>query len=89
MADPKKPPRKRLGFFDARDRLLHLQNTYRLQAFGGDNRQLDKMLAQFVRELAEVETPEPDEELEGAELDENEWRQAMAAERLRRDRNNR
>jgi hypothetical protein len=84
MPETPRPPRKRLGFFDARDRLIHLNNAYRMRPFG--DRPLDKLSTQFVKDLAEVETPEPDEELDGAELSDNERRQAIAEERLRRDR---
>lgn len=84
MPEPKGPRRKRLGFFDARDRLIHLNNMYRMRPFG--DRPLDRMSTEFAKDLAEIETPEPDEELDGAELSDNERRQAMAEERLRRDR---
>ena len=84
MPETPRPPRKRLGFFDARDRLMHLNNAYRMRPFG--DRPLDRMSSQFVKDLAELETPEPDQELDGAELTDNERRQAMAEERLRRDR---
>jgi hypothetical protein len=84
MPETPRPPRKRLGFFDARDRLMHLNNAYRMRPFG--DRPLDRMSNQFVKDLAELETPEPDEELDGAELTDSERRQAMAEERLRRDR---
>ena len=86
MPEPKGQRKKRLGFFDARDRLMHLNNVYRTRPFGEGDRPLDRMSSQFVKDLAEIETPEPDEELDGAELSDNERRQAMAEERLRRDR---
>jgi len=77
-----RPSRKRLSFFEARDRMMHLNNAYRAQAFGG---RLDATSQRFQRELAEVDTPEPDEELEDAELSDNERQRAMERERLRRD----
>jgi hypothetical protein len=79
----KKPERKPLGFFDARDRIVHLNNAYRVRAF--TNNPLDDQSKRFERELSGNELPEPDEELEGSELSEGEWRQAMARERFRRD----
>lgn len=85
MASKGRPGKKHLGFFEARDRLLHLNNAYRLQSFGG--RGLDSVSRRFERELAEIETPEPDEELEDSELSDNARRAAMERERLRRERN--
>jgi hypothetical protein len=79
-----KPIRKPLGFFDARDRMAHLNNMYRVQ--GGSGRPLDSMSQRFQRELAEVDSPEPGEELEDAELSDAERLQAMERERLRRER---
>jgi len=84
MPDKRNPAKKRLGFFDARDRIFHLNAAYRAQAFGGPG--LDAQSRRFQRELAEVDTPEPAEDLEDAELGEAEHRQAMERERLRRDR---
>ncbi len=82
MPDKPRPSRKRLSFFEARDRMAHLNNAYRVQAFGG---RLDPTSQRFQRELAEVDTPEPDEELEDAELSDREREQAMQRERLRRE----
>ncbi|HXH20915.1 MAG TPA: hypothetical protein VNN10_02720 [Dehalococcoidia bacterium] len=82
MPERRKPTRKPLGFFDARDRMAHLNNAYRVQ--GG--RPLDPMSQRFQRELAEVDSPEPGEELQDAELSDGERRQAMERERLRRER---
>jgi hypothetical protein len=84
MPEPRRPNRKRLGFFDARDRLMHLNNVYRTRPFG--DRPLDRVSSQFVKDLAELETPEPDEELDGAELSDGEQRRAMAEEKFRRER---
>jgi hypothetical protein len=44
------------------------------------------MSQRFQRELAEVDSPEPGEELEDAELSDSERRQAVERERLRRER---
>jgi hypothetical protein len=86
MADrANKPPRKRLGFFDARDRVMNLNMAYRGRILTGAD---DKALKRQHDELAEFEIPEPDVELEGAELSDAERREAMARERLRRERNN-
>ncbi len=79
----KKPERRPLGFFDARDRVTHLNNAYRVRAFS--NNPLDDQSKRFERELAGTDMPEPDEELEDSELSEGEWRAAMARERFRRD----
>jgi len=87
MPDRRKPNRKPLGFFDARDRVLHLSNVYRARSFG--NQPLDSQSRRFERELAAIDTPEPDEELEESELSESEWRDAVALERLRRDKGSR
>jgi hypothetical protein len=83
MPGKPKPSRKRLGFFDVRDRFTHLNNAYRLQSFGG--RGLDADSRKMERELAEIDTPEPDEELEDSELSDGERWAAIQRERLRRD----
>jgi len=83
MPERPRPSRKRLGFFEARDRMAHLSNAYRVQSLSG--RPLDATSQRFQRELAEVDTPEPDEELEDAELGDAERLQAMQRERLRRE----
>jgi hypothetical protein len=72
-----------MGFFDARDRLLHLNNAYRTQT--ADSRGLDPTSQRFQRELAEIDTPEPDEELDDAELSDSERMSAIQRERMRRE----
>ena len=47
-----KPPRKRLGFFDAQDRVIKLNNIYRTEAFGADRSRT--MAGQTHRELDDV-----------------------------------
>jgi hypothetical protein len=84
MPKKPKPIRKPLGFFEARDRMAHLNNVYRVQ--GGGGRPLDSMSQRFQDELAEVDSPEPGEELEDAELSDAERLRAMERERLRRER---
>ncbi len=83
MPGKPRPNKKPLGFFDARDRMLHLNNAYRAESFGGPG--LDSTSKRFQRELAEIDTPEPDEELEDAELSDSERMSAMARERFRRE----
>lgn len=83
MAEKPRPSRKRLGFFEARDRVAHLNNAYRVQSFGG--RDLDSTSQRFQRELAELDSPEPDEELEDAEVGDSERLAAIARERMRRE----
>ena len=82
MPNKPRPSRKRLSFFEARDRMMHLNNVYRVQGFGG---RLDATSQRFQHELAEVDTPEPDEELEDGELSDLERQRAMERERLRRE----
>ena len=84
MPEKPRPNKKRLGFFDARDRIFHLNSAYRAQSFGG--RGLDAKSKDFERELAEIDTPEPDEELEDSELSDGERWAAIQRERLRRER---
>jgi hypothetical protein len=84
MAQKPKPPRKRLGFFDAQDRVISLANIYRTEAFGADRSRT--MAKRTHEELDEVASPEPDSELEDSELSDNERQQAIARERLRRER---
>jgi hypothetical protein len=84
MPEKPRPGKKRLDFHDARDRIFHLNNAYRAQSFGG--RDLDATSKSFQRELAEIETPEPDEELEDSELSDGERWAAIQRERLRRER---
>jgi len=83
MADKQKPPRRRMGFFDAQDRVFKLNSLYR-GAFilGGDR--VDKMASKVHAELDEVATAEPDEELEDSELSDAERNSAIARERMRR-----
>lgn len=84
MPEKPRPSKRRLGFLDQRDRFFHLNGAYRAQSFGGPP--LDATSRRFERELAEIETPEPDEELDDAELTDNERLAAMQRERLRRER---
>jgi hypothetical protein len=80
----KKPPRKRLGFFDAQDKVIKLSNIYRTEAFGADRART--IASETHRELDDVVTGEPDEELTDSELSDSERQQAIARERLRRER---
>jgi hypothetical protein len=78
-----KPPRRPLGFFDAQDRVIKLNTIYRTEAFGADR--AGGIARQTHRELDDVATPEPDEELEDAELSDGERNAAIARERMRRE----
>ncbi len=83
MPDRRKPPRRPLSFFDAQDRVVKLNSIYRTEAFGADRSRT--LAGQTHRELDDVATPEPDEELEGAELSDAERNSAIARERMRRE----
>ena len=77
-------PRRRLGFFDAQDKVYGLRSIYQTEAFGAD-RAHTKMAQQHHRELDEVIPPEPDEELADSELSDWERQAAIARERTRRE----
>ena len=79
-----KPPRKRLGFFEAQDKVISLNNIYRTEAFSPE-RARATTARQSHHDLDEVATPEPDEELEDSELNDRERQQAIARERMRRE----
>ena len=84
MRRERKPLRRRLGFYDAQDKVIGLQAIYRTNAVGTER---GKTLArQSHRGLDEVAMPEPDEALEDAELSDTERQQAIARERFRRER---
>jgi hypothetical protein len=83
MADKRKPSRRPLSFFDAQDRVIKLNSIYRTEAFGADRSRT--VARQTHRDLDEVATPEPDQELEDAELSDSERLSAIARERMRRD----
>jgi hypothetical protein len=83
MAEKRKPAKRRLSFFDAQDRVIKLNSIYRTEAFGADRSR--SIARQTHRELDEIATPEPDEELEDAELSDSERYSAIARERMRRD----
>ena len=84
MRRERKPLRRRLGFYDAQDKVIGLQAISRTAVFGTER---GKTLArQSHRELDEVAMPELDEELEDAELSDAKRQQAIARERFRRDR---
>ena len=84
MRKQHRPPRRRLGFYDAQDKVMSLQGIYRADAFGGNR--APTYARQSHRELDEVATPEPAADLEDAELSESERQQAVARERFRRGR---
>jgi hypothetical protein len=79
----KKPPRKRMGYFDAQDRVFKLGSIYRSSLFNRER--TDAMTKSTHAELDDVATPEPDEELEDSELGDSERQQAIARERMRRE----
>jgi hypothetical protein len=81
--DPKKKARRRrLGFWDAQDRVIKLNTMYRLAPFSSPT---DRMTRQVHDQLDDVSTPEPDEELEDSDLSDVERRAAIARERMRRE----
>jgi hypothetical protein len=83
MAQPRKPRRRPLGFFDAQDRVIGLRSIYATSAFGADRARA--AASQHHRDLDEVATPEPDEELEDSDISDMERRAAIARMRMRRD----
>jgi len=83
MPNNRKPPRKRLSYFDAQDRVINLNSLYRFSIFGFGRANF--LARQSHRDLDEV-APEPDVELEDSELSDAERRQAIGRERLRRER---
>lgn len=83
MAQRRKPPRRPLSYFDAQDRVIKLNTIYRTSAFGTDRARA--LAGQTHRELDDVATPEPDEELADAELSDSERNAAIARERTRRE----
>ena len=83
MAEKRKPPRNRMSYFDAQDRVIKLNTIYRTSAFGADRART--LAGQTHRELDDVATAEPDEELADAELSDSERNAAIARERTRRE----
>jgi hypothetical protein len=83
MPRPQKPRRRPLGFFDAQDKVLRLRSIYATEAFGADRARQGAQ--QDHRDLDEVATPEPDEELEDSDISDVERRAAIARMRMRRD----
>ncbi len=84
MRKGRKPPRRRLSFYDAQDKVMALQAIYRTGVAGtGRERPLAR---QAHLELDGVAMPEPDQELEDAEVSDTERQQAIARERFRRGR---
>lgn len=83
MPQPQKPRRRPLSYFDAQDKLIQLRQIYQTEVFGADRART--IARQHHRDLDEVATPEPDEELADAELSDAERQQAIARERLRRE----
>ena len=83
MAENKKPPRRQLSWLDAQDKVIKLNTIYRTEMFGADRAR--SAAAATHREMDDVVTGEPDEELEDAELSDFERQEAIARERARRD----
>ena len=83
MPDKRKPRRRPLGFFDAQDKVLQLRHIYQTEVFGADR--AGTIARQPHRDLDEVATPEPDQELEDSELSDAERQAAIARERTRRE----
>ena len=75
-------PKKAAGYFEAQDKVMRLHSIYRTEIFGGDRRKLTSTLH---KDIDDVATPEPDEELEDAELSDNERQAAITRERMRRE----
>lgn len=84
MRKGRRPPRRRLSFYDAQDKVIALQSMYRTGALGRDRER--PLVRQAHLELDGVAMPEPDQELEDAELSDTERQQAIARERFRRER---
>lgn len=83
MPEKKKPPRRPLSWWDAQDKVIKLNTIYRTEMFGSDRAR--SMAGPTHREMDDVATPEPDEELEDAELTDHDRQNAIARERARRD----
>jgi hypothetical protein len=84
MPERRKPPRKRLGYFETQDKMMSLRRFYMTDASGSDRARLPSV-QQAHRDLDPISTPEPDEELEDSELSDAERRAAIARERWRRE----
>jgi endonuclease/exonuclease/phosphatase (EEP) superfamily protein YafD len=84
MPDKRKPRRKPLSYLDAQDKVINLRAIYQTQAFGSADR-AQTIARQQHRDLDEVATPEPNEELEDSELSDSERQAAIARERTRRE----
>ena len=82
MPKPRRP-RKSLGFFDAQDKVLHLSNIYRGVGYVSRNR--EEVAQTTHREMDDVPTAEPGEDLEDSELNDVERNAAIARERMRRE----
>ncbi|HEY4684987.1 MAG TPA: hypothetical protein VII57_02970 [Dehalococcoidia bacterium] len=83
MAKKQKPRRRKLDYFEAQDKVMHLANLYRTDV-GGSYR-ARTIAARTHAELDDTAPPEPDAELEDSELSDVEQRAAIARERMRRE----
>lgn len=85
MAKKTRPPRRRrLGIFEAQDKVMSLNTIYRTEMITGD-RIRSTLMRRALKDLDEVSIPEPDEELLDSELSDAERRAAIARERMRRE----
>jgi hypothetical protein len=78
-----KPQKRPLGYFDAQDRVIKLNTIYRTDAYGSDRART--LAGPTHRELDDASSPDPDTELEDAELSDVERNAAIARERMRRE----
>ena len=72
-----------MGYFDAQDRVYKLNAIYSHSLF--NRSRTEAMTKSTHADLNDVATPEPDEEIEGSELNDSERQQAIARERMRRE----
>jgi hypothetical protein len=82
MTSPKRR-RKREGFMEGPDKALRLNTLYRPTMLGSDR--IAHIAQQAHKDLDDVISQEPNEELEDSELNDWERQQAIARERTRRE----
>ncbi|HEY7467133.1 MAG TPA: hypothetical protein VIB47_10640 [Dehalococcoidia bacterium] len=75
--------RRREGFMEGPDKALRLNTLYRPTVFGSDR--IAHIAQQAHKDLDDVISQEPDEDLEDSELNDWERQQAIARERTRRE----
>lgn len=80
MPKPQKPRGRRLGFFEAQDKMLTLNALYKAPS----SKSQDRIARQVHKDLDDVTTPDPPQDLEDSELSDSERNSAIARERARR-----